>query len=82
MFKALGHPVRLQIVELLSRFAGQACVCDVEDQFDLSQPTISHHLKILREAGLVVAEQRGLWVYYHLRPAALESLRLLLHSLR
>ena len=53
MFKALGHPVRLQIVDLLSRFEGQVCVCDVEGQFDLSQPTISHHLKILREAGLV-----------------------------
>ena len=50
MFKALGHPVRLQIVELLGRYGGQVCVCDVESQFDLSQPTISHHLRILREA--------------------------------
>lgn len=78
MFKALGHPVRLQIVELLSRYAGQVCVCDIESQFDLSQPTISHHLKILREAGLVDAEQRGLWVYYFLHTSAVERLRSLL----
>ncbi len=81
MFKALGHPVRLQIVDLLSRFGGQVCVCDVEGQFDLSQPTISHHLKILREAGLVAAEQRGLWIYYHLRPAATEQLHALVGAL-
>jgi len=81
MFKALGHPVRLQIVDLLSRYAGQACVCDIESQFDLSQPTISHHLKILREAGLVAAEHRGLWVFYFLRPAAMDKLRGLLQSL-
>lgn len=80
MFKALGHPVRLQIVDLLSRFEGQVCVCDVESQFDLSQPTISHHLKILREAGLVQAEQRGLWVYYYLRPAAVSRLGALLQG--
>jgi DNA-binding transcriptional ArsR family regulator len=71
MFKALGHPVRLQIVDLLSRYGGQVCVCDVESQFDLSQPTISHHFKILREAGLVDAEQRGLWVYYFLKPSGM-----------
>lgn len=80
MFKALGHPVRLQIVDLLSRFAGQVCVCDLESQFELSQPTISHHLKILREAGLVAAEQRGLWVYYYLRPAAVTRLGALLQG--
>lgn len=80
MFKALGHPVRLQIVELLSRFAGQACVCDVESQFNLSQPTISHHLKILREVGLIQAEQRGLWVYYYLRPTAVTRLGALLQG--
>lgn len=81
MFKALGHPVRLQIVDLLSRYAGQACVCDIEGQFDLSQPTISHHLKILRQTGLVSAEQRGQWAYYYLRPAAVDKLRSLLQSL-
>jgi ArsR family transcriptional regulator len=77
-FKAICHPVRLQIVELLSRYAGQACVCDIEGQFDLSQPTISHHLRILREAGLVNAEQRGLWVYYYTDPAKLAQLAALL----
>lgn len=71
MFKALGHPVRLQIVDLLARFDRQVCVCDVEAQFDLTQPTISHHLRILREAGLVDCEKRGLWVYYYAKPDAL-----------
>jgi len=82
MFKALGHPVRLQMVDLLSRYAGQVCVCDVESQFNLSQPTISHHLKVLREAGLVAAEQRGLWVYYYLQSAAVAKLRSLLAGMR
>jgi ArsR family transcriptional regulator len=72
--KALGHPVRLQIVDLLSRYAGRVCVCDVEGQFNLSQPTISHHLKILREAGLVGADQRGLWTYYYVRNDAVGNL--------
>lgn len=80
MFKALGHPVRLQIVDLLSRFAGQVCVCDVESQFTLSQPTISHHLKILREAGLVDWEQRGLWAYYFVRPAGIQALATLMEE--
>jgi ArsR family transcriptional regulator len=74
LFKALGHPVRLQIVDLLARFGGQVCVCDIERQFTLSQPTISHHLRILRQAGLVDGEQRGLWIYYRLRPQALAEL--------
>lgn len=74
MFKALAHPVRLQIVDLLSRYAGQVCVCDVEAQFDLSQPTISHHLKVLRQAGLIDCEQRGVWAFYYTRPEALAQL--------
>jgi ArsR family transcriptional regulator len=73
--KALGHPVRLQIVDLLSRYSGQVCVCDLEQHFSLAQPTISHHLKVLREAGLVDSEQRGLWVYYRVVPDALIPLR-------
>lgn len=81
IFKALGHPVRLQIVELLSRFGGQVCVCDLESQFDLSQPTISHHLKILREAGLVASEQRGLWAFYVVQPAAMAQIRSVLISM-
>jgi ArsR family transcriptional regulator len=80
MFKALGHPVRLQIVDLLSRYEGQVCVCDIEGQFSLSQPTISHHLKILREAGLVGVEQRGLWGFYFVRRPALEAVRTLLEA--
>ena len=81
IFKALGHPVRLQIVELLSRFGGQVCVCDVESQFDLSQPTISHHLKILREVGLVASEQRGLWAFYVVQPEAMAQIRSVLLSM-
>lgn len=77
LFKALSHPVRVQIVDLLSRYAGQACVCDVEAQFDLSQPTISHHLRTLREAGILGVAQRGLWAYYYVIPGALEPLRAL-----
>ena len=76
--KALGHPVRLQIVDLLSRYAGQICVCDIESQFALSQPTISHHLRILREAGIVGSEQRGMWVFYHINSLRLAALRELL----
>jgi len=74
MLKAMGNPVRLQIVHMLSRYGGQACVCDVESLFDLSQPTISHHLKVLRNAGIIDSEQRGLWRYYFVRPAALREL--------
>ncbi len=81
LFKALSHPVRLQIVDLLSRYGGQVCVCDIEQHFSLSQPTISHHLKILRQAGLLDAEQRGVWVYYHTRPDALAELHRLMADL-
>ena len=77
LFKAICHPVRLQIVDLLSRYSGQVCVCDIEGQFNLTQPTISHHLKVLREAGLVGAEQRGLWAYYFVRKGAVEEMRML-----
>lgn len=79
-FKAVGHPVRLQIVDLLSRYGRQACVCDIERQFDLSQPTISHHLKILRQAGLIDCEKRGVWYYYFLREQALDELRSVLEA--
>lgn len=75
MLKALAHPVRLQIVDLLQRQAGQVCVCDIEANFDLSQPTISHHLKVLRQAGILAGEQRGVWIYYHTQPAAMKTLR-------
>lgn len=75
--KALAHPVRLQIMGVLSRLGGQVCVCDLEAHFDLAQPTISHHLKVLRQAGLIESEQRAVWVYYHVRPAILARLHAL-----
>ncbi|NWF70094.1 MAG: helix-turn-helix transcriptional regulator [Chloroflexi bacterium] len=80
ILKAMGHPVRLQIMDILSRGGGQMCVCDLEQYFDLTQPTISHHLKVLRAEGLIDAEQKGLWIYYHVRASALKAMRALLLS--
>ncbi|MFF3868279.1 ArsR/SmtB family transcription factor [Micromonospora sp. NPDC001898] len=78
-FKALGDPVRLQLMSMIaSAEGGEACVCELTPAFDLSGPTISHHLKTLREAGLVDAERRGTWVYYRARPAILRQLAALL----
>lgn len=75
MFKALGDPVRLRLLSMVaSHEGGEACVCDISPAFDLSQPTISHHLKVLREAGLLDCERRGTWVYYWVIPAALQHL--------
>ncbi len=75
VFKALGDPVRLRLVSLIgARDGGEVCVCDLTSAFDLSQPTISHHLKVLREAGLIDSERRGTWVYYRLVPAALDRM--------
>ncbi|OZF50619.1 helix-turn-helix transcriptional regulator [Rhodococcus sp. 14-2470-1a] len=75
MFKALGDPVRLRLLSLVaSHDGGEACVCDISPHFDLSQPTISHHLKVLRECGLLDCERRGTWVYYWVVPTALEEL--------
>ena len=71
-FKALGDPVRLRLLSLIASHAGgEACVCDLTGAFDLSGPTISHHLKVLREAGLISGERRGTWVYYRAEPDAL-----------
>ena len=72
--KALGDPVRLQLVDVLRKHAGKVCVCDLVPLFDLSQPTVSHHLKILRDAGIVDSERRGLWAYYYVRPGALDEI--------
>ena len=72
--KALGDPVRLQLVDVLRRHAGEVCVCELVPLFDVSQPTLSHHLKKLREAGIVDAERRGLWAYYYVLPDALKEL--------
>jgi ArsR family transcriptional regulator, arsenate/arsenite/antimonite-responsive transcriptional repressor len=73
-FKALADPTRVAIVNRLAA-ADEVCVCDLNSAFELSQPTISHHLKILREAGLVESSRRGTWAYYRLVPEAIESLR-------
>jgi ArsR family transcriptional regulator, arsenate/arsenite/antimonite-responsive transcriptional repressor len=73
-FKALADPTRVAIVNRLAS-ADEVCVCDLNSAFDLSQPTISHHLKILREVGLVDATRRGTWAYYRLVPEAIDSLR-------
>jgi ArsR family transcriptional regulator len=77
--KALGDPVRLRLMSLIAAHAsGEACVCDLNESFDLSQPTISRHLKILHDAGLLTREKRGAWVYYRARTEALGSLAALL----
>ncbi|WP_040796431.1 ArsR/SmtB family transcription factor [Nocardia higoensis] len=74
-FKALSDPVRLRVLSAIaSRAGGEACVCDVSEGIDVSQPTISHHLKVLREAGLLTSERRASWVYYRVVPEALQRL--------
>lgn len=79
VFKALGDPVRLRLVSLIGAHqGGEVCVCELTTAFDLTQPTISHHLKVLREAGIIGSERRGTWVYYRLVPAALERMAALL----
>ncbi|MEU4337051.1 metalloregulator ArsR/SmtB family transcription factor [Micromonospora lupini] len=78
-FKALGDPVRLQLMSMIaSAEGGEICVCDLTPAFDLTGPTISHHLRTLREAGLVDADRRGTWVYYRARPTVLRQLAALL----
>ena len=72
--KALGDPIRLQLVDVLRKHAGKVCVCELVPLFDISQPTLSHHLKKLRNAGIVDCERRGLWAYYYVIPEALEDL--------
>jgi ArsR family transcriptional regulator, arsenate/arsenite/antimonite-responsive transcriptional repressor len=72
--KGLGGPVRIQLVDVLRSHAGKVCVCELVPLFDLSQPTVSHHLKVLREAGIVGSERHGLWAYYFVIPDALEEL--------
>ncbi len=75
LLKALGDPARLRLMSLiLSHEGGEACVCDLLPSFDLSQPTISHHLKVLHDVGLVTRERRGTWVYYSAHPDALVAL--------
>jgi ArsR family transcriptional regulator, arsenate/arsenite/antimonite-responsive transcriptional repressor len=72
--KALGDPIRLQLVDVLRKHAGKVCVCELVPLFDIGQPTLSHHLKKLRDAGLVDSERRGLWAYYYVIPDAMKEL--------
>lgn len=75
-FKAIADPARLRVLSFLgAQPAGEACVCFLTEPLGLSQPTVSHHLKVLFEAGLVERERRGTWVYYRLVPARLAALR-------
>ena len=81
LLKALADPVRLRLMSLvLSHDGGEACVCDLNDAFELSQPTISHHLKVLHEAGLLDRDKRGVWVYYKARQDALDSIAALIST--
>src|ERR1700733_9770535 len=81
LLKALADPVRLRLMSLIaSHTGGEACVCDLTAAFDLSQPTISHHLKALHDAGLIDREKRGVWVWYRARTQALTSLSTLIGS--
>jgi ArsR family transcriptional regulator len=72
--KALGDPIRLQLVDVLRRHAGKVCVCELVPLFEVSQPTLSHHLSKLRAAGIVDSERQGLWAYYYVIPSALGEL--------
>jgi ArsR family transcriptional regulator len=73
--KALGDPIRLQLVDVLRKHAGKVCVCELVPLFDIGQPTLSHHLKKLRDAGIVDSERQGLWAYYYVVPGALGELQ-------
>lgn len=81
MFKALADPVRLRLISLLASTT-ELCVCDLSSAFDLAGPTISHHLKVLREAGLIDSQRRGTWIYYRAKPAVLGQLSTLLDPTR
>jgi ArsR family transcriptional regulator len=72
--KALSDPIRVQLVDVLRKHAGKVCVCELIPLFDVGQPTVSHHLKVLRKAGIVDSEREGLWAYYYVNPEALEEL--------
>ena len=72
--KALSDPIRIQLLDVLRKHAGKVCVCELVPLFDVSQPTVSHHLKVLRDTGIVGSEKRGLWAYYYVLPDALEPI--------
>lgn len=79
--KALASPVRLRMVDLIYYGGGEICVCEIQEHFDLSQPTISHHLKVLREAGLIHSRQEGTYVYHRVDPVAFSNLSALMDRL-
>ncbi len=72
--RALGDPVRLQIVDVLHHHAGAVCVCEINDLFNLAQATVSHHLKVLRDAGIVDSEKHGVWAFYYVKREFLDQL--------
>ena len=72
--KALADPIRVQLVDVLRKHAGKVCVCELTPLFDVGQPTVSHHLKVLRQAGIVDSERHGLWAYYYVNLDGLEEL--------
>jgi ArsR family transcriptional regulator len=72
--RALGDPIRIELVDVLRKHAGKVCVGELVPLFDVSQPTVSHHLKVLRDAGIVGSERQGLWAYYYVLPGALDEL--------
>lgn len=81
MLKALSDPVRLRLLSVVaSHTGGEACVCDISVGITVGQPTVSHHLKVLRNAGLLDSERRGSWVYYRVIPEALQQLSTLLET--
>lgn len=80
--KALSSEVRLRMVDLIYHGGGEVCVCELQDEFDLSQPTISHHLKVLREAGLIQSRQEGTFVYHRVNAEAFTGLAALMDRLR
>jgi ArsR family transcriptional regulator, arsenate/arsenite/antimonite-responsive transcriptional repressor len=73
--RALSDPIRLQLIDVLRRHAGKVCVCELTPLFDVAQPTVSHHLKVLREAGLIDVERRGLWSFYYVIPEAMKEFK-------
>ena len=81
LLKALADPTRLRILNLLSRHEGEVCVFEIVESFTLEQPTISHHLRILRDAGLVDCRKKGLWAYYYVRREVLNRAREVINEL-
>lgn len=81
LLRALAHPVRLRIIDLIQHHGGELCVCEFERYFDLTQPTISHHLKILREAGLIRSRQDGTWVRHMIEGEGFERISIRMQAL-